>query len=285
VSRKASLVGSILCLSLLIGGSLCAAGFSVPDLANWPKPGPPDVFSREDLYGYLDGGAELYLEYGFQELTVQRYARSGRELTLETYRFADAEGALGLYLSRAGREIQVDGVQARSTGDRRQFSAVKGDFYVQVNNFKGEAALAPDMVRLMNAALAGLLQGAPVPADPLPLESRVQGSFRILRGPLALQSFCTLGEGDILRFGGRLTGYAADYKTGSGSHTLIVVPYPDEKSATEAFQGLVENLDPALKTLSRSERQLVYQDFQDRFGEAALSKNEIRIRIGLAERP
>jgi hypothetical protein len=284
-TRSAACTSCILCLLVLATGAPCRADFRIPDLAGWTKEGAPDIFNREDLYGYIDGGAELFLEFGFQELRLQRYARNGRELTLEAYRFADPVGALGIYLMRAGVESQVPGVEARATGDRHQYSAVKGDFYVQVNNFKGDVALEPDMVLLMNAALSGIPEAATRSADPLPLENRIPGSFRLLRGALALQSLYTLGEGDVLRFAGKLTGYAADYAQADVSYTLIVVPYPDAKGAEEAWKNLAANLDPELKPVSRADRQLVFEDFQKKYGEARVSGNEIRIRLGLAEKP
>jgi len=52
----------------------------------WRRYQTPMVFSAKDLYGYIDGGAELFFEFGFSELTVQRYRCGERELSLDLYR-------------------------------------------------------------------------------------------------------------------------------------------------------------------------------------------------------
>ena len=46
---------------------LPADGFS----GMWKKNGPMKVFTSEDLYGHINGGAEAFLELGFEQLTVQ----------------------------------------------------------------------------------------------------------------------------------------------------------------------------------------------------------------------
>ena len=41
--------------------------------AGWAKDGAPQEFEGEDLYTYIDGGAEIYQEYGFRRVIVQDY--------------------------------------------------------------------------------------------------------------------------------------------------------------------------------------------------------------------
>ena len=51
----------------------------------WVKSGQTLRFTKNDLYGHINGGAELFLEFGFNELLVQRYEKGGEEITLEIY--------------------------------------------------------------------------------------------------------------------------------------------------------------------------------------------------------
>ena len=41
------------------------------------KSAPMKVFTSADLYGHINGGAEAFLEIGFEQLTVQKY-KTGR---------------------------------------------------------------------------------------------------------------------------------------------------------------------------------------------------------------
>ncbi|MCK7482485.1 MAG: hypothetical protein M0C28_39200 [Candidatus Moduliflexus flocculans] len=43
----------------------------------WTQDGEPQEFEGEDLYTYIDGGAEIYQEYGFRRVVVQDYRNAG----------------------------------------------------------------------------------------------------------------------------------------------------------------------------------------------------------------
>jgi len=59
--------------------------------SEWAKAGPLRTFTGQDLFNQIDGGAELFLEFGFARLRVQAYARDKAELTLNAY---EMEGAI-----------------------------------------------------------------------------------------------------------------------------------------------------------------------------------------------
>ena len=42
----------------------------VAGIPGWVLSGKPRAFTKESLYGYIDGGAEIVLQYGFRDLTV-----------------------------------------------------------------------------------------------------------------------------------------------------------------------------------------------------------------------
>ena len=288
VSRSAFRVSRFAFLVSLLAAAGASAQFAIPDakaLPGWTAKEKAAVYAKADLYGYMDGGAELFFEFGFQDLTVQKYGRHADELALEAYRMSDVEGAVGIYLIRAGKEISVKGVDGRSSGDRYQFLSCKGRYFFQVDNFKGDIHRVPDMVRLLNAALASLPKENAAGADPLPPENRVPGTFLILRGPLGLARLATLGEGDILQFKGRATAYAADYQDSKGSFSLVLVLYPDDQSAAAAYEYLSGHLDRYLTVKQKMPARLIYGDFQGKFGDVVLDGSSLRLRLGLAKEP
>lgn len=65
-------------------------------IPGWTRTGEVETYTKEGLYGYMDGGAEIVLPYGFRELSVVRFAPAAgeaRELVLEIYRMASGEDA------------------------------------------------------------------------------------------------------------------------------------------------------------------------------------------------
>lgn len=66
------------------------------DLPGW-KISDPDFYSAKQLYGYINGGAELYLEYGFRQVSAQRCSKGDHELQVDIYQMVSPEAALGIW--------------------------------------------------------------------------------------------------------------------------------------------------------------------------------------------
>ena len=252
----------------------------------WKKNGPTKVFRSEDLYGHINGGAEAFLELGFDQLTVQKYRDGANELAVEIYRMTDPTAARGIYLARCGKETPDPALKERHTASRQQILLQRNRYYLVLYNTAGGAANAPMLVKAAQAIVPKLPADAPVPALALlPPAGLVPGSARIIRGPVGLQALYTLGDGDILQLGGKITGAAGDYKDAAGASTLIVVDYPSPAAATAAFKHLKANLDTYLKPASATDSRLVFQDYEKKFGVASVNGKRLEMRLHLAKPP
>jgi len=261
---------------------LPADGYS----GTWKRNGPTRVFTSADLYGHIDGGAEAFLELGFEQLTVQKYRDGANELTVELYRMTDATAARGIYLARCGQETPDPVLKDRHTASRQQVLLQRHRYYVVLYNAAGGAANAPVLVRTAQVIVSKMPADAPVAAlGLLPQAGLVPGSARIIRGPVGLQALYTLGDGDILMLGGRITGAAGEYRDAAGASTLIVVDYPTAAAAGAAFSHLKANLDAYLKPTSATGSKLVFQDYEKKFGVATVNGSRLEVRLHLTKPP
>ena len=249
----------------------------------WSKAEPMLRFTRNDLYGYINGGAELFLEFGFRELLVQKYAEGDRNVALEIYRMESAAAALGVYLTRRGDETPVPGITTRNSGSLYQFNVLQGNCFFQVNNFDGDSSRFPIMVALAQQTTAAIPESTPVELlDHLPPENLVAGSELLIRGPYALQPIFTFGEGDIFQLGGKVYGVVGKYQDDRDSlFTRIIIPYPDEKAALSAYRNLRANLDPYLKIINQREDGFDFKDYRNKFGVVQLEGKVLRIKVNL----
>jgi len=254
-------------------------GFS----AGWKLSGRPRTFISQDLFNHIDGGAELFLEFGFARLQVQAYGDGTSELAAAVYEMENATSALGVYLMKMGRETPFAEVAARNSSETSQLNIVKGRYFVQIDNFDEKPAPRAAAVALANAVLALLQDEKPAAVlDRLPAEKRVPGSERLVRGPYALQPYYTFGEGDILRLGGKIFAALAEYTAADGSRfTRLLVPYPDAAAAAAALENLAANLDPYLKRLETKPGRLAFVDFEKKYGTTELRENVLDIRFKL----
>jgi len=247
----------------------------------WAKAGPLRIFAGPDLFNQIDGGAELFLEFGFAALRLQSYSRGEADLTLNAYEMECAASALGVYLMKMGRETPFPEIGARNSSEEAQMTIVKGRYFVQVDNLGNSPASKTEAVALANAFLAGVADEPPAtPLGLLPGEGKVQGSERLVRGPYALQPYFTFGEGDTLSLAGRVFGALAQYRSADGSSfTRLIVPYPDSPAAAAALAHLKGNLDPYLKVTGDRPDGLDFVDFQSKRGSVARSGAVLDIRF------
>ena len=68
-----------------------------PDEIEGAKIKPAEVYAGESLFGFMNGGAELYLEYGFDSLAVQKITVGASEYQSIVYKMSDSAAAYGIH--------------------------------------------------------------------------------------------------------------------------------------------------------------------------------------------
>ena len=72
--------------------------FVFPEIIGWEQSGENQTFMPKTLYEYIDGAADLYLAYDFQELKVAEYLNDKKaSVTVEIYRHKSPNDAFGIY--------------------------------------------------------------------------------------------------------------------------------------------------------------------------------------------
>ncbi|MBC7187138.1 MAG: hypothetical protein H5U38_08905 [Calditrichaeota bacterium] len=197
------------------------------DLPGWERSQPLQFFGPDNLWEYIDGAADLYLEYGFQAVVAAEYmtADSARSLTVEVYRMATPLGGFGIYAAERSPEdsIVAVGVQGRLSENTLNFW--KGPFYVKLTSFD----VAEDVPQVLTRAAQRIAQRIPgefsQPAlfSCFPEEQRVPHSERYIPRHFLGQAF--------LR-----DAYRVDYQHGAVGCQLFLMP---TDSAGQAVQRLV----------------------------------------------
>jgi hypothetical protein len=253
----------------------------------WIAQEPVKIFIGRELFSHINGGAELFLEFGFEDLTVCRYSNKEASLDLEIYKMKNPISALGIYLSKTGQETPLNEIPVRNTANRYQIVITCGDYFILVNNFSGNMQLRSLMIHLSQKIVNQIEK--PVVVDLftyLPKKDIIDESKIIFRGPFGLQSVYTFGKGDVLQLKGVIFGVGANYNSETNKPiTRLIIPYPDKQSAKKAYHNLVSNLDPYHEILINSDDNFVFKDFNKEFGKVRIEKNQILIDLHLTSLP
>jgi hypothetical protein len=253
----------------------------------WQLAGEPTVWRESGLYGYIDGGAELFLELGFERLTVATYEQGDDEIVVELYRMADPVAALGAFLAHAGPLEPDADLDLHHTVGRYELQARRGDYYLKLQNVRGSAERVEDLLSFAGT-IARQIPERPFddPTEQLPEPGRVPGSTRVVRGPLALESIYSLGPGDILSLEPDRVAVAASYRSKAGDrHARLIVDYEAPDAARAALEHLSGHLDPYLERLERTADRLSFRGYGDDYGLVTRRGERLVLLVGLDEQP
>lgn len=206
------------------------------------------IFTRESLYGYIDGGAELYLEYGFDTLFVTELSCRGSELQAEIYRMKDDEAAFGIFSVSRFRCNGGPKLTEHMCRSAFQLQFCKGPFYVSIVNDEGTKADQECANDLASVILSHISEPSFRPdrffeQDP---DEETMRSAVLVRGPLGVFN----GIPDLAEIMGQASGYTALIIRKDGRNVASVF-FPDEKNAAAFTRERYTYLSPDT-TINRS---------------------------------
>jgi len=228
VKRSLFVLAAIL---LAQGGSFLPSAADLP--AGW-TPAGAESYEGEGLYGYINGGSEVFLQYGFRRAEVGRYEKDAagttREITLDIYQMGSPREAFGIFsLRREGGEPSADLGGFPNWASPEQASLAAGPFFVNVIGHKATAEDIGAFLKLAGKRLAGagarafFLDEEKGPWSGLPSEGLRPETVRYIQGPLAAQ-----GESEVLAadFWGFDSGTeAASARYGADGLKLVIVEF------------------------------------------------------------
>jgi hypothetical protein len=187
------------------------------------------TFTDASLYGYINGGAELYLEYGFDTLTVTELVCDGRDIKIETYRMKDPGAAFGIFSVSRFRCNGGARLTAHICRSAYQLQFAKGPYYVSIINDTGSEA---DQKKAGEIAASVIEQIPDPPFDPGSFfadgvdEETMKGAV-LVRGPLGVYNGIPVLEETL--------GEARDYSAlmiRKGQDTLASLRFNADTSAS-----------------------------------------------------
>lgn len=118
------------------------------------------TFSGESLFGYMNGGAELYREYGIENAVITELEIDRSWFKIEIFRMTGPEEAFGIYSVSKFRCGEIISLPGYSCQTRYHLQICKGSWYVSIINRSGTPADSVTAVRIGNI-IAGKIDDPP----------------------------------------------------------------------------------------------------------------------------
>jgi hypothetical protein len=234
------------------------------------KDGEARIYDGKKLFDYMDGGADLYYEYDFEQVCVQQYTATQGGVTVEIYQMDTPDHAYGVYTFDTQGEHPPIGQDA--TYAKGLLTFWKGRYCVRVLSDNEQFK---DILLALGQAIAKKIpQEGERPAilAILPPQWVVGDSLLYFLGQIALNNSYFLSNQNVLLLGKETEGITFRYKPEAQPLRVIMVRYAGHTQAGEAFKSL--RASAVIKQGSLKEGLLLGKSRKG-YGGALLSKDII----------
>jgi hypothetical protein len=215
----------------------------LPDSINgWSKMETDQVFNRENLYDYINGGAELYLSYGFQSLLNRTYQQPDQpDIILDIFDMSSSQNAFGVFSHSREKMEQEFGQGSQYTAGSLLFW--KDRYFISIMASPETSKSKQTVEELAGIIDSHIEKEGPLPAllNMLPRDSLIEESVRYFKHYIWLNSYYFIADQNILHIDEHTEAVLAKYQEKNGKSLLLLVQYPDDESAKTAYRDFVKN--------------------------------------------
>lgn len=217
------------------------------ELEGWTTDGKDRIYHRNNLYEYIDGGAELYLSYNFKKVLHRIYtAPEQPDILLDLFDMGNSKNAFGVFSHTRETVNNTFGQGSQYTEGLLLFW--KDRYYVSVLASPETEESKKAVFTLARHIDDAVKSRGPLPEilSLLPGESLIEESIRYFHHYIWLNSHYFISHENILFINKKTDAVLAKYKDQQNQYLLLLVKYPKEKETVAAYQSFIQNYLPEL---------------------------------------
>jgi hypothetical protein len=201
---------------------------SFPEMKGFNMVQEYPVYVPDNLWDYINGGADAYLNYGFTDLNIAEYVKGETTIKVEVYHHKNNVYAFGMYALERGPDYHYIQLGVQGYAENSLVNFVKGSWYVKVSSYnddKETGKLLLKLAKLMEKNLKGK-DKVPVVFTFFPAEGKILNSESFISTSFLGYSF--LNE-----------VFATSYKQEGKSFKLFVLSSENNEKAMEIEKELL----------------------------------------------
>ena len=208
----------------------------------WALVDEPFRYQAKNLFDFINGAAEIFLEYGFVEVISQEYERGEDAVVCAIYQMEDPQAAFGIFSYTRSPQKRSIALGDGAFVSELQLVFWQDRYFVKVESFSmregSEEVLTSFAERISNAIGAH----APEPAviARLPRKDLIPRSEKLLEGRLGFNSLLATGRADAfdLEDGDRVV--YGEYGSSEKRTKLFLLFYGRKEKLSRAESALRE---------------------------------------------
>lgn len=212
-------------LTVLSSDAMAQEHRALPDIPGWTILPDSTTHTPDNLYDIIDGAADVYLSYGFQDLRTCSYRNTaGSEVRLEIYRHATPADAFGVYSQERKPEYHFLEIGTEGYDDAGVVNFLHGRYYIKLSSIDTGSAAHGSILEIARrvAAACGPPSGLPNELSLFPQKNRVRrAEMYIARDYLGVSA---LGNAFVAPLAGK------------PSRQMFLIPHGDRASAEKRWR-------------------------------------------------
>lgn len=238
-------------ITLMLTSSATADSFkvfrqSLPEKINgWTTSAEDRIYDEKTIFEYINGAAEVYRAYNMKQCFTRRYIRERNPaIVLDIFDMASAKDAFGVFTHDTDGNVVSVGQEGRYRPGWLSFW--KHQYFVSIY-MEEETEEAEEAVMALGQTVASIIKKSgnkPELLHKLPKEGLKTQSIRYLHHPIVLNYHYYISDENILDISSRTEAVLANYRKGGQETRLLMVRYPDIKSAESAYYKFLKNYLP-----------------------------------------
>jgi len=208
------------------------------ELLSWKPKDEPDRFVGDDLFELINGGAEIYHEYGFKEIISQEYESDNlKSINLEIYRMENPISAFGIYSFKTSSDGKKFDIGNDALLEDYYLNFWKGEYLITLVGFDTEKETIDgimNLAKIIDQKITSVGHKPPL-VEILNLESGAPLKVKYLKGNLALFNNYEFDSQNVF---GLTEGVIGNYK----KFSIFVFKYENETSSLKWFEKGINHL-------------------------------------------
>jgi hypothetical protein len=214
--------------------------FSFPEITGWKQSGEIQTFIPKTLFEYINGDADLYIAYDFQELKVAEYLNEKKaSVIVDVYRHKTPTHAFGIYSQERLSNANIIDIGAQGYIEQNILNFLSGPYYVKINSYNTGVKDREVLLTFAKKVAENLGEKGALPSilSSFPPEGRKNNS----------EKFISI---NFLGYAFLHSAFTADYELSGKKFKLFVIEGADQKECKGMIQKYLQQTKSPEKNIA-----------------------------------
>ena len=206
------------------------------EIEGWAAEEPDNFYNKDNLYEYINGGAELYISYSFKECFARIFTKEGRpDIIVDIFDMGNSFNAFGIFTHSI--EYIDDKYGQGSESSPNAIIFWKDHYFISIilsyEDKKAEKALK----KLAKQVDENIKKNGTEPfiLDLLSQKSLIKESIRYFHHHVWQNSYYFIADSNIFNINNTTEALLAKYKESDNRSLLLMIKYPENIEAQQVY--------------------------------------------------